>query len=58
MFMVLCTLQVNLKLFAPEPNRRRTVLLFVIRDKTRTPLNKLVEVREVSAPCTCAEADC
>jgi hypothetical protein len=35
---------VNLKLFAPEPNRRRTVLLFVIRDKTRTPLNKLVEV--------------
>lgn len=37
-------LQVNLKLFAPEPNRRRTVLLFVIRDKSKTPLSKLVEV--------------
>eukprot|EP00879_Flechtneria_rotunda_P005764 GHRR01006065.1.p1 GENE.GHRR01006065.1~~GHRR01006065.1.p1 ORF type:complete len:797 (+),score=315.22 GHRR01006065.1:159-2549(+) len=36
--------QVNLKLFAPEPNRRRTVLLFVIRDKSKTPLDKLVEV--------------
>jgi hypothetical protein len=41
----LCScLQVNLKLFAPEPNRRRTVLLFVIRDKSKTPLSKLVEV--------------
>eukprot|EP00197_Chlamydomonas_leiostraca_P006826 CAMPEP_0202877232 /NCGR_PEP_ID=MMETSP1391-20130828/30312_1 /ASSEMBLY_ACC=CAM_ASM_000867 /TAXON_ID=1034604 /ORGANISM="Chlamydomonas leiostraca, Strain SAG 11-49" /LENGTH=609 /DNA_ID=CAMNT_0049559227 /DNA_START=36 /DNA_END=1862 /DNA_ORIENTATION=- len=38
--------QVNLKLFAPEPNRKRTVLLFVIRDKTRTPLEKLVETME------------
>lgn len=38
-------LQVNLKLFAPDPNRKRTVLLFVIRDKTKTPLPKLVEVR-------------
>ena len=37
-------MQVNLKLFAPEPNRRRTVLLFVIRDKSKTPLSKLVEV--------------
>lgn len=37
-------LQVNLKLFAPEPNRQRTVLLFVIRDKSKTPLSKLVEV--------------
>lgn len=36
--------QVNLKLFAPEPHRRRTVLLFVIRDKSKTPLAKLVEV--------------
>ncbi|KAK9839889.1 hypothetical protein WJX74_009244 [Apatococcus lobatus] len=36
--------QVNLKLFAPAPNRRRTVLLFVFRDRTRTPLPKLVEV--------------
>eukprot|EP00798_Chlamydomonas_sp_ICE-L_P001565 gene1565-32947_t len=38
--------QVNLKLFAPEPNRKKTVLLFVIRDKTKTPVNKLVEVLE------------
>ena len=37
-------LQVNLKLFAPAPNRRRTVLLFVFRDRTRTPLPKLIEV--------------
>ena len=36
--------QVNLKLFTPEPNRKKTVLLFVIRDKTKTPLNKLIEV--------------
>ncbi|KAI8462488.1 MAG: root hair defective 3 GTP-binding protein [Monoraphidium minutum] len=35
--------QVNLKLFAPEPNRRKTVLLFVIRDKSKTPLSKLAE---------------
>lgn len=33
--------QVNLKLFAPEPNRRKTVLLFVIRDKSKTPLEKV-----------------
>ncbi len=32
------TSQVNLKLFAPEPNRARTVLLFVIRDKSVTPI--------------------
>ncbi|KAJ9530664.1 hypothetical protein QJQ45_014815, partial [Haematococcus lacustris] len=38
--------QVNLKLFAPDPSRKRTVLLFVIRDKTKTPLAKLVEVME------------
>lgn len=38
--------QVNLKLFAPDANRKRTVLLFVIRDKTKTPLPKLVEVLE------------
>jgi hypothetical protein len=36
--------QVNLKLFAPEPNRRRTVLLFVIRDKSKTPMAKLAEI--------------
>ncbi|KXZ47030.1 hypothetical protein GPECTOR_38g267 [Gonium pectorale] len=36
--------QVNLKLFAPEPDRKKSVLLFVIRDKTRTPLPKLTEV--------------
>ncbi|KAF5828747.1 root hair defective 3 GTP-binding protein-domain-containing protein [Dunaliella salina] len=40
------TTMVNLKLFAPDPNRKRTVLLFVIRDKTKTPLNKLIEVME------------
>ncbi len=33
-----------MKLFAPDPSRRRTVLLFVIRDKSKTPLPKLVEV--------------
>ncbi|KAG2448827.1 hypothetical protein HYH02_006178 [Chlamydomonas schloesseri] len=38
--------QVNLKLFAPEPDRKKTVLLFVIRDKTKTPLAKLTEVLE------------
>ena len=39
--------QVNLKLFAPEPGRRRTVLLFVIRDKSRaTPLAKVTETLE------------
>ncbi len=36
--------QVNLKLFSPDPGRKRTVLLFVIRDKTKTPVPKLVEV--------------
>lgn len=39
-------MQVNLKLFGSETNRKRTVLLFVIRDKTKTPLPKLVEVLE------------
>jgi hypothetical protein len=34
-------LQVNLKLFTPAPNRRRTVLLFVFRDMTKTPLQQL-----------------
>ena len=33
--------QVNLKLFTPAPNRRRTVLLFVFRDMTKTPLQQL-----------------
>lgn len=36
-------MQVNLKLFAPDPGRRRTVLLFVFRDRTKTPLARLVE---------------
>ncbi|GLC63350.1 hypothetical protein PLESTF_000026900 [Pleodorina starrii] len=36
--------QVNLKLFSPDPDRKRSVLLFVIRDKTKTPLPRLVEV--------------
>mmetsp|Transcript_17254 Transcript_17254/g.51819 ORF Transcript_17254/g.51819 Transcript_17254/m.51819 type:complete len:843 (-) Transcript_17254:172-2700(-) len=38
--------QVNLKLFAPDPDRSRTVLLFVFRDKTKTPLSRLVETME------------
>ena len=33
--------QVNLKLFTPAPNKRKTVLLFVFRDMTRTPLQQL-----------------
>eukprot|EP00877_Chromochloris_zofingiensis_P002056 jgi/Chrzof1/11851/Cz06g12110.t1 len=36
--------QVNLKLFAPEPNRRKTVLLFVIRDKSKTPQARLEQI--------------
>ncbi len=39
-------LQVNLKLFQPAPNRRRTLLLFVFRDRTRTPLLMLIETWE------------
>mmetsp|Transcript_3599 Transcript_3599/g.10456 ORF Transcript_3599/g.10456 Transcript_3599/m.10456 type:complete len:858 (-) Transcript_3599:898-3471(-) len=35
--------QVNLKLFTPAPDKRRTVLLFVFRDRTRTPLPRLIE---------------
>lgn len=31
----------------PAPNRRRTVLLFVFRDRTRTPQERLVETWEV-----------
>ena len=43
-----CTLarQVNLKLFTPAPNKDRTVLLFVFRDRTKTPLARLVETWE------------
>ena len=33
--------QVHLKLFNPAPERRRTVLLFLFRDRTRTPLSLL-----------------
>lgn len=33
--------QVNLKLFQPAPGKRKTVLLFVIRDRTRSPFAKL-----------------
>lgn len=39
-----CCPQVNLKLFAPEPNRRKTVLLFVIRDKSKTPQARLEQI--------------
>lgn len=38
--------QINLKLFRPSPGARRTVLLFVFRDRTRTPLEKLRETWE------------
>jgi hypothetical protein len=38
--------QVNLKLFTPAPGKRRTVLLFVFRDRTKTPLARLVETWE------------
>lgn len=44
-----CTLlitQVNLKLFTPAPGKRRTVLLFVFRDRTKTPLDKMIEIWE------------
>lgn len=36
--------QVNLKLFTPAPEKKRTVLLFVFRDRTKTPLARLVEI--------------
>lgn len=42
----LACLQVNLKLFQPAPHRRRTLLLFVFRDRTRTPLPMLIETWE------------
>ena len=38
--------QVNLKLFQPAPGARRTVLLFVFRDRTRTPLDLLCSTWE------------
>lgn len=38
--------QVNLRLFQPAPGRRRTVLLFVFRDRTKTPMEKLKETWE------------
>jgi protein SEY1 len=38
--------QVNLKLFQPSPKRHKTVLLFAFRDKTKTPLEKLIETWE------------
>lgn len=34
------------QLLQPAPGRRRTVLLFVFRDRTKTPLEKLVETWE------------
>lgn len=39
--------QVNLKLFQPSPGARRTVLMFVFRDRTKTPLEKLKETWEI-----------
>eukprot|EP01026_Neomeris_dumetosa_P003016 TRINITY_DN10820_c0_g1_i4.p1 TRINITY_DN10820_c0_g1~~TRINITY_DN10820_c0_g1_i4.p1 ORF type:complete len:282 (-),score=31.95 TRINITY_DN10820_c0_g1_i4:51-896(-) len=37
-------LQVNLKLFTPSPGAKKTVLLFVIRDRSKTPLPMLKAV--------------
>ena len=39
--------QVNLKLFQPAPGKRRTILMFVFRDRTKTPLEKLKETWEI-----------
>lgn len=36
----------HLKLFNPAPHKRRTVLLFLFRDRTRTPLERLVQTWE------------
>lgn len=38
--------QVNLKLFTPDPSKQRTVLLFVFRDRTKTPLQRLIQTWE------------
>lgn len=38
--------QVNLRLFQPSPQGHKTVLLFAFRDKTKTPLEKLIETWE------------
>lgn len=38
--------QVNLKLFQPSPKRHKTILLFVFRDRTKTPLDKLIATWE------------
>ena len=38
--------QVNLKLFQPSPKRHKAVLVFAFRDKTKTPLEKLIETWE------------
>lgn len=38
--------KVNLKLFTPSTNAKKTVLVFAIRDKSRTPIEKLAEVLE------------
>ncbi len=38
--------QVNLKLFHPTADAKKTVLMFVFRDRTKTPLEKLKETWE------------
>jgi len=38
--------QVNLKLFAPDPHKARTILLFIFRDRTKTPLQRLIQTWE------------
>ena len=39
--------QVNLKLFQPSSNAKKTILMFVFRDRTKTPLEKLKETWEM-----------
>ena len=38
--------QVNLKLFKPSVDAKKTILMFVFRDRTKTPLEKLKETWE------------
>jgi hypothetical protein len=37
---------VNLKLFTPDPHKERTILLFIFRDRTKTPLQRLIQTWE------------
>jgi hypothetical protein len=54
--------QVNLKLFQPAPGKRKTCILFVIRDRTRTPFPKLcsdsADLDVIWDTVTCRTASC